>query len=85
MGDNDNLVLERINNELIELRNKPHKYSLDETLDKFLPDYYIKKFLQDFLNATSLDKVSKKVKKICYKGYPNCQLPNWDQIMDQRV
>ena len=85
MGDDDNLVLERINNELIELGNKPHKYSLDETLDKFLPDYYIKKFLQDFPNANSWDKVSEKVKKICYKSYPNRQLPNWDKIMDQRV
>jgi hypothetical protein len=85
MGDDDNVVLERINTELIELGNQPHKYSLDETLDKFLPDYYIKKFLQDFLDATSWDTVSDKVKKICYKGYPNRQLPNWDKIMDTRM
>ena len=85
MGDDDNVVLERMNNELIELGNQPHKYSLDQTLDKFLPDYYIKKFLQDFLNATSWDTVSDKVKKICYKGYPNRQLPNWDKITEPRM
>ncbi len=80
MGDDDNVVIEHINKELIELKNKPHRYSHDETMDKFLPDYYINQFLHDFLNATSWDEVSKKVKKIWYKDYPNCQLPDWDKI-----
>ena len=76
MGDDDNVVIECINKELIELGNKPHRYYHDETLDKFLPDYNTKQFLQDFLNATYWDAVSKKVKKIFYKGYPNCQFPD---------
>jgi len=80
MGDDDNVVIDRINKELIDLGNKPHKYSYNETLDKFFPDYYIKKFVQDFLNATSWDSISEKVKKICYKGYPNRQLPDWNKI-----
>ena len=80
MGDDDNVVIDRINRELIDLGNKPHKYSCDETLDKFLPDYYTKQFLQDFLNATSWDSISEKVKKLCYKGYPNRQLPDWNKI-----
>ena len=80
MGDDDNVVIDRINRELIDLGNKPHKYSYNETLDKFLPDYYIKQFLQDFLNATSWDSISEKVKKLCYKGYPNRQLPDWNKI-----
>ena len=76
MGDDDNVVIDRINREMIYLGNTPHRYSFDETLDKFLPDYYIKTFLHNFLNATFWDTFSKKVKKICYTGYPDRQLPN---------
>lgn len=80
MGDDDNVVIDRVNKELIDMGNKPHRYTYEETMDKFLPDYYIKRFLQDFLNATSWDSVNEKVKKICYKGYPNRKLPDWDKI-----
>ena len=80
MGDDDAVVIDRVNAELIDLGSKPHRYSFDETLDKFLPDFYIKRFLQDFLNATSWETVDDKVKKICYKGYPKRQLPDWDNI-----
>ena len=80
MGDDDNVVIDRVNTKLIAVRNRPHRYSYNETLDKFLPDYYIKQFLQNLLNITSWDRVSDKVKKICYKGYPNCTLPDWDKI-----
>ena len=80
MGDDDNVVIDRINKELIDLGSKPHRYSFNETLDKFLPDYYIKRFLQDFFNATSWDNVSDKMKKCCYKGYPNRKLPDWGKI-----
>ena len=80
MGDDDNVVIDRVNKELIDMGNKPHRYTYEETMGKFLPDYYIKRFLQDFLNATSWDSVHEKVKKICYKGYPNRTLPDWEKI-----
>ena len=77
MGDDDTAVIDRINAEMIDLVNKPHRYSLDETLDKFFPDYYIKHFLVNSLDAISWDSVSDNVKTVCYKGYPGRQLPNW--------
>ena len=80
MGDDDTLFIVRINTEMVDLGNKPHRYSLDETLDKFFPAYYIKRFLMNSLDATSWDSVSNNVKKVCYKGYPGRQLPNRDNI-----
>ena len=55
MGDNDTIVIDRINSEIIDLENKPPRYFLDETLDKFFPGYYIKRFLMNSLDATSWD------------------------------
>lgn len=80
MGDDLAVIEDRVNTELIDFGQKPHKYQFGLTLDKFLPDYDIKKFLQDHLNATSWESVSEKVKKICYKGYPNRPLPAWENI-----
>ena len=80
MGDDLAVIEDRINTELIDFGKKPHKYQFGLTLDKFLPDYDIKKFLQDHLNATSWESVNEKVKKACYKGYPNRSLPAWDKI-----
>ena len=62
MGDDDTLFIVRINTEMVDLGNKPHRYSLDETLDKFFPAYYIKRFLMNSLDATSWDSVSNNVK-----------------------
>ena len=52
MGDYDTVVIDCINTEMIDLGNKPHRYSLDETLDKFFSDYYIKRFLMNSLDVT---------------------------------
>ena len=80
MGNDNDVVQERVNTELMELGNKPHQYVFDETLDKFLPDWYIKKFLQDYFNATKWDDVNKDNKAACYKGYPKRELPDWNKI-----
>ena len=80
MGDDRNGASARVITTMIDLGNTPHRYSFDETLDKFLPDYYIKHFLENSLNATSQDTDNNDVKKICYKGYSDCQLPNWENI-----
>ena len=80
MGQDDRVIIDKVNSELTELGDKPHRYNYNETLDKFLPDWYIKNFLQNFLNATSWESVSDRVKKVCYKGYPNRTLPVWDRI-----
>jgi hypothetical protein len=80
MGDDNTAVEDIVNNELIELGKLNHKYDYGHTLDKALPDYYIKKFLEDYLNATSWDSVSDAVKKMCYKNFPARQLPNWNHI-----
>lgn len=80
MGGDDDVVIDRVNNELIAIGDRLHKYTHNETLDRFFPDYYIKKFLMDFLNATSWDTVNENTKKICYKGYPTRTLPDWNKI-----
>ena len=80
MGNDNDVVQERVNTELSELGNKPHLYLFDETLDKFLPDWYIKQFLQDYFNATKWDDVNKDNKAACYKGYPKRELPDWNKI-----
>ncbi len=80
MGNDNDSVQERVNTELMELGNKPHQYLFDETLDKFLPDWYIKKFLQDYFNATKWDDVNKDNKAACYKGCPKRELPDWNKI-----
>ena len=80
MGDDNIAVEATVNNELIELGKLPHRYIYGETFDKTLPDYNIKKFLEDYLNATSWESVPEAVKKICYKNYPTRQLPNWNNI-----
>lgn len=80
MGEDENIVESKVNAELIEMGKKAHKYRFNATLDKFLPDYYIKRILQDHFHATSWDTVSEKIKRVCYKSYPNRELPVWDQI-----
>ena len=80
MGDDNTAVEDIVNNELIELGKLTHKYNYGNTLDKALPDYYIKKFLEDYLNATSWDSLSEAVKRTCYKNYPARQPPNWNHI-----
>lgn len=80
MGDDNTVIEDIVNNELIELGKMPHKYVYGLTLDKALPDYNIKKFLEDYLNATSWESVPEAIKKICYKNYPARELPNWNNI-----
>lgn len=80
MGEDNTAVEDIVNNELIELGKMSHKYHYGNTLDKALPDYYIKKFLEDYVNATSWDSVSEAIKSTCYKNYPARQLPNWNNI-----
>ena len=70
MGDGDTVVIDRINAETIDLGNKPYRYSLDESLDMFFPDYYPKCFLINSLDVTSWDSVRDNVNTFCYKGYP---------------
>ena len=64
MGDDNTTVEDIVNNELIKLGKLPHKYVHGNNLDKTLPDYNIKKFLEDYLNATSWESVPEAVKKI---------------------
>ena len=80
MGNDTDVVQDRVNTELMELGNKPHHYIFDETLDKFLPDWHIKQFLQDYFNATKWDDVNKDIKAACYKVYPKRDLPDWNKI-----
>ena len=80
MGGDDTAVIDRVNTEMTDLGNKPYRYSFNETLNTFLPDYYIIFFLVNSLDATSWDSVIDNVEKVCYKGYPGCQLPNLDKI-----
>ena len=68
MGDDDTVFIDCINTEMINLGNKPHRNSLDETLDKFVPDYYIHHVLVYSLDATSRDSVSDNVKKYAIQG-----------------
>ena len=80
MGEDNIAVEDIVNNELIELGKLSHNYVYGNTLDEALPDYYIKKFLEDYLNATSWDSVSDDVKRICYRNHPARQLPVWNNI-----
>ena len=50
MGDDENVIVDCINREMVKLENKPRIYLFDETLDKCLPDYYIKGFLMNYMN-----------------------------------
>ena len=88
MGDDDTVVIDCINAEMIDLGNKPHGYSLDETLDKFFPDYYIKYFLMNSLDATSLGLSQQQCKDTLLLGVswlpmggtrwpPVCSQPKW--------
>ena len=63
LGDDDTVIIDHINTAMINLGSKPHRYSLDENLHKFFPDYYIKRFLMNSLDATSWYSVSNNVKK----------------------
>ena len=65
MGDDDTVVIDGINTEMIDFGNKPHRYSLDETLDKFFLDYCIKCFLVVTLDAISWDSASDNVHTFC--------------------
>ena len=80
MGTDENIIENTVNMELIDMGKKPHRYLFNETMDRFLPDYYIKKFLQDHLHAASWESVSENVRKICYKNYPAQNLPIWENI-----
>ena len=80
MGNDDSVTEDNINNNLINLGKLPHKYVHGVTFIKTLPDYNIKKFLEDYLNATSWESVPEAVKKICYKNYPVHKLPSWNNI-----
>ena len=51
MGDDHTAIEDTVNTELIELGRQPHKYHYGETLDKMLPDYYIKKLLEDSIST----------------------------------
>jgi len=80
MGQDESIIADKINSELIDLGKKPHRYEYKQTMDRFLPDYYIKSFLQDHLNSTSWESVDNRTKKACYKGYPKYKLPDWNKI-----
>ena len=43
MGQDENIIEPKISAKLIEMGKKAHKYRFNVTLDKFLPNYYIKK------------------------------------------
>ena len=80
MGHDENIVESKVHAKLIEMGKNTHKYRFNVTLDKFLPDYYIKKILQDHFHATSWDTELESKKRVCFKSYPNRKLPVWDQI-----
>ena len=81
MGDDENVIMSAVNAELLDLGKKQHEYHYDQTLDRFMADYYIKKVLTNFLGATSWDSVSEEVKKVCLKDYPRRSLPDWHRII----
>lgn len=82
MGDDDSNIERVVNEELIALGNKTIVYHTGCHLDKFWTDQSIKMFLEYYLGASSWDDVSQKVKKACFKNYPNRELPNWDRIVN---
>ena len=53
MGEGKKVIMTNVNTQMIELGNKTHVYHYGQTMDRFISDYYIKKFLMEFLNATS--------------------------------
>ena len=67
-----------INAQMIKLGKQTHVYHYGQTMDRLMSDYYIKKFIMEFLNSTLWDTVPEDVKEVCYKGYLNCKLPIWD-------
>ena len=81
MGEDENVIMSAVNAELLDLGKKPHEYHHDQTMDRFMADYYIKKVLINFLGATSSDSVSEEVKKVCYKDYPRRSLPDRNRII----
>lgn len=80
MGEDENVIENNVNSDLIEMGKKPHRYLFNQSMDGFLPDYYIKKILEEHQHAVSWESVSENVKKICYKNYPAQQLPIWENI-----
>ena len=81
MGDDENVIMSAVNAELLDLGKKQHEYHYDQTLDRFMADYYTRKVLIKFLGATSWDSVSEEVKKVCFKDYPRRSLPDWNRII----
>ena len=81
MGDDENIIMSNVNAELLDLGKKQHEYHYDQTLDRFMADYFIKRVLINFLGATSWDAVPEQVKKVCYKDYPRRSLPAWHRII----
>ncbi len=77
MGATDNDVEKTVNDELIALGKKNHVYVHGCTLDKYWPDYNIKKFLEHYASASSWSDVSEITKKKCYSNYPQRRLPDW--------
>lgn len=81
MGDDENIIMSAVNAELLDLGKKHHEYHYDQTLDRFMADYFIKRVLINFLGATSWDAVPEQVKKVCYKDYPRRSLLAWHRII----
>ena len=55
----------------------------DVPLNKFMVDWDIKRFLQNYLRATSWEDLSEDDKKKCFRDYPRKSLPDWGGIAQE--
>ena len=66
---------------LIKTYHGKPSFDWDFHLDRFLLDYEIKVFLEDFYGAQSWKDVPEAAKRACYKYYPGTKkLPVWEDI-----
>lgn len=82
MGNDLSNVERVVNGELLALGKKNHIYHHGCNLDKFWTDGKIKSFLQTYLGAGSWDDLTEDVKSICYKHYPERDVPSWNAMMN---
>ena len=71
---------ELITDDMEEYYGGGHSLQYDVPLNRYMVDFDIKTFLDDYLGTTSWDDLSEEDKKKCYKDYPKRSLPDWDTI-----
>jgi hypothetical protein len=81
-GDRDEAV-KTMNKELHNHFKDGPAYHYDVPLDKFMCDWDIKHFLNNYVGVDSWDDLNNEEKKACYRDYPAKKLPQWDSIVQE--